>query len=139
MNEIIVIHASDPDGRLFKNILDMLNNTTEKVSRICGNETELAFPGLVINIHSATVLRDGKQVRLNYGEFSTLCHLAYRPGYVFSKEQLYSAVYGENHYSIDTVSSTICRLRKKIEPDPRNPTYIKTVIGLGYKFEIPET
>jgi len=136
-NKIIVIRAPDPDGRILKSILDILDNNAEKVSLIAGKDMELVFPGLQIKIQSATVFRDDQQVLLNRGEYSTLCHMARCPGHVFSKEQLYSAVYGEDRHSVDTVPSTICRLRKKIETDPRSPIYIRTVFGFGYKFEIP--
>jgi len=137
MNKIIVIRTNDPDGRIFKKILDVLDDSAEKVSFTGSKDMELVFPGLIIKAHSATVFRDNQQIQLNCGEYFTLCHMARCPGYVFSKEQLYSAVYGEDHYSINSVPSTICRLRKKIESDPRNPIYIKTVFGIGYKFEFP--
>jgi len=136
-NKIIVIRAPDPDGRILKSILDILDSNAEKVSLIAGKDMELVFPGLQIKIQSATVFRDDQQVLLNRGEYSTLCHMARCPGYVFSKEQLYSAVYGEDRHSVATVPSTICRLRKKIETDPKSPIYIRTVIGIGYKFEFP--
>ena len=56
-----------------------------------------------------------------------------------SREQIYKAVWKEDEkYSSNTVQNTICRLRKKLEPDPHRPIYIKTIIGLGYKFELPD-
>jgi len=136
-NKIIVFQAPDPNGRILKGILDILEDNAEKVSLIDEKDMELVFPGLNIKIHSATVFRDDQQVLLNRGEYSALCHMVQRPGYVFSKEQLYYATYGGDHHSADTVPSTICRLRKKIEIDPKSPIYIRTVIGFGYKFEIP--
>lgn len=100
------------------------------------DNSELLFPGLTIKVNSGVVLRDGQPVRLTYAEFSMLCHLARHPGIILSRDQLYTAVYGEDSFNSNSVPNTICRLRSKIEPDPRHPTYIKTVIGMGYKFDV---
>lgn len=76
------------------------------------------------------------EVCLNYGEFSILCCMARRPGHVFSREQLYNAAWGEDYeLGTNTVDNTIWRLRSKLEPDPKHPTYIKTVFRVGYKIE----
>lgn len=99
-----------------------------------GDPSILSFPGLVIHINTATVLRNGVPIEFNHSEFSMLCHLAKHPGIVLTKDQLYTAVYGENHFNSNTVPNTICRIRNKIEPNTKHPIYIKTVIGMGYKF-----
>ena len=136
-DEIIVIRASDPDGKIYKSIIETLANVNkEEIDIPSSKSTELSFPGLEIRMSSGIVLRDNQPVKLTYGEYSILCYLAQRPNYIFSKDQLYTAVYGENHYYSNTIQNTICRLRNKIEPDPHHPTYIKTVVGLGYKFEV---
>lgn len=57
---------------------------------------------------------------------------------ILSEEQLYPTAYGEDHFSSYMIPNIICRIRSKIKPDPRPPTYIKTVVGTGYKFVIPE-
>ena len=55
---------------------------------------------------------------------------------VFSREQLYNAAWGEDYeLGTNTVDNTIWRLRNKLEPDPKHPTYIKTVFRVGYKIE----
>ncbi len=138
MSEIIVIRVSDSDERLFPKILDVLNNSTAEITLMDCEEKDLVFPGLIIKTRSAIVLRDGQPIQLSHGEFAILCHLARRPGYVFSREQLYTIAYGDDHYSVNTIPSIICRLRGKIEPDPQHPIYIKTIVGMGYKFEIPK-
>lgn len=59
------------------------------------------------------------------------------PGRVFSREQLYNAAWGEDYeLGTNTVDNTIWRLRNKLEPNPKHPTYIKTVFRVGYKIEI---
>ena len=139
MDNIIIIQATDPDGSIFQRVKDALEDHTKDVIEISAPpNTILTFPGLTIRVETGTVLRDGRPVQLNYGEFSMLCHLARHPGFILSRDQLYYAVYGEDRFSSNTVPNTICRIRSKIEPDPHHPVYIKTVIGMGYKFESPK-
>ena len=83
------------------------------------------------------VRKAGKEICLNYGEFSILYCMARCPGRVFSREQLYNAAWGEDYeLGTNTVDNTIWRLRSKLETDPRHPTYIKTVFRVGYKIEV---
>ena len=82
------------------------------------------------------VTKAGVEICLNYGEFSILYCMARCPGRVFSREQLYNAAWGEDYeLGTNTVDNTIWRLRNKLEPDPKHPTYIKTVFRVGYKIE----
>ncbi|MCU0537481.1 MAG: response regulator transcription factor [Hydrococcus sp. Prado102] len=69
-------------------------------------------------------------------EFNLLATFISYPGRVWSRTQLIDKLWGNDFFGDDRVVDThIRRLRKKIEPDPANPTFIKTVVGLGYKFE----
>lgn len=69
-------------------------------------------------------------------EFNLLSTFISYPGRVWSRNQLIDKLWGNDFFGDDRVVDThIRRLRKKIEPDPSNPTFIKTVIGVGYKFE----
>ncbi len=97
----------------------------------------LSFPGLEIRQHQRRVLRDGKDINLTRLEYSTLVLLASNPGIVLTKTQIFEAVWNMDSDSCQSsISTVICNLRKKIEPDSKNPTYIKTVLGVGYKFDI---
>jgi DNA-binding response OmpR family regulator len=79
-------------------------------------------------------LRD-RAVELTAREFDLLSHFARHPGRVFNREQLLDQVWGYGHDGYQhTVNSHINRLRSKIEIDPRNPDFILTVWGVGYKF-----
>lgn len=90
--------------------------------------------GLSIDVQRRTVLIDGKPVELTAKEFDLLCFFARNPGRVYSRENLLEAIWG---YGFDgyehTVNTHINRLRAKIERDPRNPAFIETVWGVGYK------
>ena len=93
------------------------------------------FPGLEIRQSQHRVIQDGKEVNLTRLEYSTLVFLASNPGIVLTQTQIFEAVWNIDSDSCHSnVGSVICNLRKKIEPDNKNPTYIKTVLGIGYKF-----
>ena len=95
----------------------------------------LSFPGLEIRQNQHRVFMDGEEVSLTRLEYSTLVFLASNPGIVLTQEQIFETVWNMDsdscHSSVDNV---IYNLRRKIEPDSKNPTYIKTVLGVGYKF-----
>ncbi|MCI9081704.1 MAG: response regulator transcription factor [Lachnospiraceae bacterium] len=95
----------------------------------------LIFPGLEIRLHQRRVLKDGADISLTRLEYGALCYLTASPGRVFTKAKIFEAMWSmESENCLSNVANVICNLRKKIEPDSRNPTYIKTVLGIGYKF-----
>ena len=95
----------------------------------------LTFPGLEFRLHQRRVLKDGTDIYLTRLEYGALCYLAASPGRVFTKAQIFKAVWSiESESCQSNVTNVICNLRKKIEPDSCSPTYIKTVLGIGYKF-----
>lgn len=74
-------------------------------------------------------------------EFNLLSTLVSNPGRVWNRAQLIDKLWGDNFFGDERVVDThVARLRKKIEPDPTNPIFVKTVVGVGYKFEdLPQT
>ena len=83
------------------------------------------------------VEKNGRNLDLSRNEFELLVFLSENPRQVFSREQLYERIWGFDSYGdLNTVTVTINRLRQKIEDNPKNPKYILTVWGVGYKFEI---
>lgn len=86
--------------------------------------------------HSTRAVRlKDKQITLTPKEFDILWFFASHKGKVFSKEQIYTNVWG-CEYAVDdgNITAHIRRVRKKIEPNPDTPIYIKTVWGVGYRF-----
>ena len=76
----------------------------------------------------------GKPLNLTPVEFKLLGVLAKEPGWVFSRAQIIEKAFGHDFEGFDrTIDVHILNLRRKIEPDPRHPRYIKTVYGAGYK------
>ncbi|HID82361.1 MAG TPA: response regulator transcription factor [Chromatiales bacterium] len=108
---------------------------SDALSQPAINNTVLEFKSLSINPNSHEVRCDGKLVELTAKEFDLLHYFAQHPGQVFSRLQLLDQVWGYSHEGYEhTVNSHMNRLRSKIEPDPRNPVYIKTIWGIGYQF-----
>jgi DNA-binding response OmpR family regulator len=78
---------------------------------------------------------DGDRAQLTYVEFEVLHTLASHPGRVYSRQALLEAVWGDSAYREPrTIDVHIRHLREKIEADPREPAYIFTVRGVGYRF-----
>ncbi len=103
-----------------------------------GQELEkvLQIAGLEIDEQAHTVSRDGQQVALTPTEFTLLFEMASYPGRVFSRLQLLEATQGTAYEGYErTIDAHIKNLRAKLEPDPRNPVYIETVFGVGYRFK----
>jgi DNA-binding response OmpR family regulator len=96
----------------------------------------LRFGSLAIFPAFRRVELDGREVDLSAREFDLLFFLASHPGQVFTRSQLLQHVW-DYHYFGDssTVTVHISRLREKLEPDPTHPSYLKTVWGVGYKFD----
>ena len=138
MEEIIVIRAADPDGSVFKTVVDALKDKRTKVVHVPAPVFSVLRIGeLEIHHEHRRVLVAGREVRLNHGEYAMLTCMASSPGQVFSKAQLYAAAWGEEYLAGTTsVENIIWRLRKKLEGDSKHLAYIKTVVGAGYKIEI---
>ncbi len=96
----------------------------------------ISFGRFQVDKHAAELNVDGKVVECSAQLFQLLLFFCEHPNYVFSKEEIYEKVWGAPAYNGDdnTVMVHIRKLREKIELDPSNPKYIKTVRGLGYKF-----
>ncbi len=102
-----------------------------------GHEGDImTFNDLTIDIQGYRVTRHGQEVVLPAREFELLRFLVRHPNQVFTREMLFVKVWGYDYVGDDsTVTVHIRRLREKLEDDPRNPRYIKTIWGVGYKFE----
>jgi two-component system, OmpR family, alkaline phosphatase synthesis response regulator PhoP len=90
---------------------------------------------LTIDLQRRSVRRGNMPIDLTATEFDLLAILAREPGRPFTRTQLLELAYDINFAGFDrTVDAHIKNLRRKIEPDPRNPRYILTIYGVGYKF-----
>ena len=90
---------------------------------------------LMINPKSRRVLCRGQEVNLTPKEFDILYFLFQTKGEVFTKEQIYQAVWADEYMMADSnIMAFIRKIRKKIEPNPDAPEYILTIWGVGYKY-----
>lgn len=97
----------------------------------------LEFPGLTIDERSREVFVDGVVVDLTAIEFDLLRALVEHPGWVYSREQLLERVWGYDYLGDSRVVDVhVANLRKKIGDDPTNPRFVRTVRGVGYKFQV---
>ncbi|MCM1261507.1 MAG: response regulator transcription factor [Butyrivibrio sp.] len=95
---------------------------------------EILLGELSINPLKREVYKNTQKIELTTKEFDVLMFLARNKGQVFTKKQIYNAVWNDE-YAFDDNNIMVCirRLRKKIEDNPENPVYIITVWGVGYK------
>jgi two-component system alkaline phosphatase synthesis response regulator PhoP len=108
--------------------LDLKGATDEK--------RKLEFPGLELDLPRRQVFVGGKPVALTAKEFEVLELLASHPGWVYSREQIMRHLYsgGEFFGEARAADVHVQHIRKKIEADPKNPRYVQTIRGFGYKF-----
>lgn len=90
---------------------------------------------LTIDYESHVITKQSEEVKLTPNEFKLLITLVKYPNKVFTREELISSAFGIAFEGYDrTIDSHIKNLRQKIESDPKNPIYVKTIHGVGYKF-----
>jgi DNA-binding response OmpR family regulator len=103
--------------------------------RIDAPDQRLVFPGLVIDLLRRQVWVGENRVDLTAAEFEVLRFLAAHPGWVYSRQQIMEQLWDGDFYGeVRTADVHVRNIRRKIETDPRNPRYIQTVRGMGYKF-----
>lgn len=91
---------------------------------------------LTLDLGRREVQVNGRTIDLTPTEFNLLRALMEQAGYVYTRSELIEKGLGADYDGIDrTLDSHIRNLRQKIEPDPKNPTYIHTVYGIGYRME----
>ncbi|MDQ3863672.1 MAG: response regulator transcription factor [Actinomycetota bacterium] len=97
--------------------------------------SKLVFPGLEVDLFGRQVLANGEPVELTAKEFDVLSLLASHPGRVYSREQIMRHLWNGDFFGEARAADVhVQHIRKKIEPDPKNPRYVQTVRGAGYKF-----
>lgn len=94
----------------------------------------LLIADIEIDLDAHTVTRAGKAVNLTPTEFNLLVMMAEQPGRTFSRLQLLETTQGNTYVGYErSIDAHIKNLRAKLEPDPKQPRYIETVFGVGYR------
>src|SRR3712207_324358 len=104
-------------------------------AKALSQQKRLEFPGLLIDLTRRQVVVRGTPRELTAAQFNILALLASHPGRVYSRGQIMATVWGTD-FSGDSRAADmqIRNIREKIEPDPKNPRYVLTARGMGYKF-----
>jgi DNA-binding response OmpR family regulator len=99
------------------------------------SQREVRYRNMIVDFARHEVRLDGSAVHLTPKEFKLLATLASEPGRAFSRLELLERVFGLDYDGLErTLDVHVMNLRKKVEPDPSQPTYVLTVYGMGYKF-----
>lgn len=114
----------------------VLGTKKDKENAPSTNDENIITSGaLTIYVNAHRVTKNNQEIILTPKEFDILYFLAKNRGIVYTKEQIYQAVWADDYFLDDsTIMAFIRKLRKKIETDPDSPEYILTVWGIGYKF-----
>jgi two-component system alkaline phosphatase synthesis response regulator PhoP len=100
-----------------------------------GEQRRLEFPGLEVDLLRRQVLVWGAPVDLTAKEYEVLVLLASHPGWVYDREQIMRHLWDGDFFGEARAADVhVQHIRKKIESDPKNPRYVQTVRGMGYKF-----
>lgn len=120
---------------LLLRVKNVLRRTYSTPNREAQREI-LKWNDLLIDRDKRKVVVTGREIDMTVKEFDLLTLLAEHPSQVFSKSQLLETLWGYEYLGdANTINVHIRRLREKIEVDPSEPQWIKTVWGIGYKFE----
>ena len=122
-----------------RELVARIRSVLRGLAQVSDTAEVLRFGDLEIDVGSMTVQVQGRNVLTTVREFRLLEYLATHRGRVLTRDQLLDAVWKETPFvtprSIDVY---IRRLREKVEVDPRHPQYLKTLRGIGYRFEVPK-
>ena len=135
MGKLLLLTLNEQEETAIDKIISAISDYIQIEPMQITTASVLSFPGLEIRQSQRRVFRGREEVNLTRLEYSTLVFLASNPGIVLTQTQIFEAVWNMDSDSChSSVVNVIYNLRKKIEPDSKNPTYIKTVLGIGYKF-----
>ena len=92
-----------------------------------------------LDIISGALLRDGREVKLTPGEFKMLHLFVRRAECTLTSDEIRNTVWGYSRFiTLRDIDKAVSEVRNKVESDPQNPMFIRTVEGIGYKFKVPE-
>ena len=126
----MILTLSDREEHIFNKVVAALNDESVLEVTYGSHLSVLTFPGLEIHIKEQTVYHNDTLIPRTHREFFTLTYLASHPFWVFSKEQIYEAVWKEHGTNCGSaVTNVVSQIRRKI-----GDGYIETVVGSGYRF-----
>ena len=139
---ILILEAAESDETILEDVLVLLSDRMSIQVVDLSHDTKkcnspepqvLTFSDLEIHVREQAVYKAGVLIPMSHYEFFTLCYLAKHPGWVFSKQQIYEAVWQEAYAVEDkTITVHISNIRAKLRPSGTD-SYIQTVWGIGFK------
>lgn len=116
---------------------ELVSRIRSVLRRTGKRQSVITIGELVIDSDKATVTRNGESLYLSALEYKLLLVFVNNRGHVMSREKLLEEIWDSagDYVGDNTLTVYIKRLRDKIEPDPQNPRYIRTIRGLGYQLE----
>ena len=105
-------------------------------SKVASNDTGKAAEKITLDMSTMSAVLNGKNIPLKAKEFALLKALYEHKNTIVTKDSLFDEVWGDSFYSDGTLNVHIRKLREKLEEDPNNPEFIKTIWGTGYMLEL---
>jgi DNA-binding response OmpR family regulator len=120
-----------------REVVARVRTITRRMYKVLEKTDSLQVGDLVIDLAGHFVTRSGQVIDLTPTEFDILVVLAGQPRRVFSRMQIMEQAQGESFEGYErTIDAHIKNLRNKLEPNPKKHTYIHTVFGVGYRFDV---
>lgn len=132
----MLLAVSEDEEQILLDIQSYLQTKESCIDVALGKNAVLSFPGLEIDLAYREIRQNGNIIKLTDLEFRILLYLAEQPGRVFTYQQIYEAVWGEEYaHEKGTIMSHIRHIRKKLEADGKPCGYIENIRGVGYRFK----
>ena len=126
-------YVTKPFG--MKELVARINAVLRRTGRLPAPSEVVTGADISLDTESRDVTVGGRRVALTRSEFELLQALISNPGRVFRRSELLLRLEGDEFENVErTIDVHVRNLRKKIEPEPSRPTYVETVIGVGYRF-----
>ena len=144
--EVNVVMGLDLGGDDYISKPFKLNELISRINAILrrssteSSKTELSSNGIVVKLLEGRALKNGKDMELTSAEYKLLCLFMKNPRRVMSRGQIMQELWDSHESFIDdnTLNVYISRLREKIEENPKHPSFLVTLRGMGYKWNITE-
>ena len=131
----LIVEFKDTETTILHQVLSVIRGCAKMEEYKLDLPNEAMFPGLSILPDQRRILVEGKEIYLTHHEFDMILFLARHPGQVFSREQLYEAVWDDIPVSVYAkVMCMISSIRQKLK-SCTDKEYIQTVWGVGYRFD----
>ncbi|MBU7006039.1 response regulator transcription factor [Phosphitispora fastidiosa] len=119
-------------------LVSRINAALRRSAAIKEQITELSSNGITVKLLEGRVIKNGTDIDLTSAEYRLLCLFMQNPRIILSREQIMQKLWDSRESFIDdnTLAVYISRLRDKIEDDPRHPSFLTTIRGMGYKWHV---